>query len=315
MTGARLLVAVSGAIPAVVAMWVIDRLDAKRPEPLHLRRLVVIFSAWCPSCPPCSSSSRSKALTPGGILDPLEMTYQGASFKAFVMAASVEEACKLCVVYWVVWRRPEFDERMDGIVYATRAGLGFALVENMMYLLLQPTLSGELLVWVMRACLSVPGHALWSAMAGASAARRRFDGKGLGLVGGYLLAVAFHGAYDAVVFVQTPLAYEGHTTLAQILKFGPLALTIAGVLVVPRWRRRRCASTTTMPLGLRLRPRCCNTRARGTRRRARAQQHEPPAAPDRVTHRSAGEAGPKNTPIANSQKPRSRCAPAKPGGR
>jgi hypothetical protein len=88
----------------------------------------------------------------------------------------------------VVWRRPEFDERMDGIVYASRGGLGFALVENVLYLLNQHSLQGQIVVWVERALLAVPGHAMWTGMIGAMAARRRFDGSGLGLLGGYLLA-------------------------------------------------------------------------------------------------------------------------------
>ncbi len=230
MTGTQLGVALSGAIPAVVAMWVVDRLDAKRPEPRSTRRLVVLFGML--SVIPAILCELALTSGVGPLLDPLDLTYQGASFKAFIMAAAVEEACKLSVVYWVVWRRPEFDERMDGIVYAGRAGLGFALVENVMYILLQPTLSGQLTTWVMRAFLAVPGHAMWSSMAGASAARAKFDNKGLGLVGGYLLAVAFHGTYDAVVFVQQPLALAGHTTIAKLLQLAPIALTVAAVFVV-----------------------------------------------------------------------------------
>jgi RsiW-degrading membrane proteinase PrsW (M82 family) len=85
---------------------------------------------------------------------------------------------------------------------------------------------------VLRALLAVPGHALWTGMIGAFAARRRFDGKGLGLIGGYLLAVAFHGAYDLSVFVQQPLHFEGRDDLAHILIAVPVGLTIVAFLVV-----------------------------------------------------------------------------------
>src|SRR5262245_59932824 len=186
-------------------MWLVDRLDAKRPEPPRLRRLVS-FGGMISVIPAIIIE-----LTLGGSVGahlPPAITYQGATFQAFVIAALVEEACKLGVVYWLVWRRPEFDERMDGIVYASRAGLGFALVENVMYLLSQQSLQGQIVVWVERALLAVPGHAMWTGMIGALAARRRFDGRGLGLIGGYLLAVAFHGAYDLSVFVQQPLHLE-----------------------------------------------------------------------------------------------------------
>jgi len=161
-----------------------------------------------------------------------QLTYQGASFQAYLVAAAIEEACKILVVYWVVWRRPEFDERMDGIVYAGRAGLGFALVENVMYLLNQTSIEGQLVVWVARALLAVPGHAMWTAMIGAMAARRRFDGRGLGLFGGYLLAVAFHGTYDVSVFVQAPLRLEGHETLRHAVMVAPVLLTVLAFFVV-----------------------------------------------------------------------------------
>ena len=225
----HLQVALSGALPALLLMWLVDRLDARRPEPRGTRRLVVL-AGMLSVIPALVLEVMIPALAAGRI-EP-EMTYQGSSFQAFIVAAGVEEACKILMVYWVVWRRPEFDERMDGIVYASRAGLGFALVENVLYLLRQHTLEGQLIVWVERALLAVPGHAMWTGMIGAMAARRRFDGTGLGLFGGYLLAVAFHGAYDLSVFLQRPLQLEGRDTISHILLVVPVALTVLAFLVL-----------------------------------------------------------------------------------
>jgi len=225
----HLEVALSGVIPALIAMWIVDRLDAKRPEPRSTRRLVVFFGML--SVIPALVLEVALSSLVGTELEP-QLTYQGSSFQAFVVAAGVEEACKILVVYWVVWRRPEFDERMDGIVYASRAGLGFALVENVMYLLRQQSLSGQIVVWVERALLAIPGHAMWTGMIGAQAARRRFDGKGLGLIGGYLLAVAFHGAYDASVFVQAPLHLEGLDDIGHALLGVPVVLTVIAFFVL-----------------------------------------------------------------------------------
>jgi RsiW-degrading membrane proteinase PrsW (M82 family) len=225
----QIQIALSGAVPALVAMWLVDRLDAKRPEPAGLRRLVagLGMAAVIPAIILELLVQRSTASSIGS-----QLTYEGASFNSFVVAAAVEEACKIMVVYWVVWRRPEFDERMDGIVYACRAGLGFALVENVLYLLDEATLTGQLRVWILRALLAVPGHALWTGMIGYCAARRRFDGVGLGLFGGYLLAVSFHGLYDLSLFVQHPMYLEGHEALARPLLAVPVALTVLAFLVV-----------------------------------------------------------------------------------
>jgi len=225
----HLEVALSGVIPALVAMWIIDRLDAKRPEPPRTRRLVVFVGML--SVIPALILEVVISSQVGDRIEP-QITYQGSSFQAFVVAAAVEEACKILVVYWVVWRRPEFDERMDGIVYASRAGLGFALVENVMYLLGEQSLQGQIVVWVERALLAVPGHAMWTGMIGAMAARRRFDGKGVGLLGGYLLAVAFHGAYDVSVFLQRPLHLEGHDAIGHVLLVVPVALTVLAFFVL-----------------------------------------------------------------------------------
>jgi len=197
-------IALSGAIPALVAMWLVDRMDRKRPEPARTRRLVTFVGML--SVIPALILELGVGGTLGESIPP-RMTYQGASFHAFVIAAAIEEACKIGVVYWVVWRRPEFDERMDGIVYASRAGLGFALIENIFYLLQQDTLGGQLQTWILRAVLAVPGHAMWTGMIGAMAARRRFDGKGLGLLGGYLLAVVANFYYLYPVLAGQTLPY------------------------------------------------------------------------------------------------------------
>jgi RsiW-degrading membrane proteinase PrsW (M82 family) len=228
-------VALSGAIPAIAAMWAVDRMDRKRPEPPRLRRLVALCGML--SVIPAIVLELVVARAAVGVVAP-DFTYQGATFKSFVIAAGIEEACKIAVVYWIVWRRPELDERLDGVIYACRAGLGFALVENVLYLASATTRDAQLEMWILRAVLGVPGHALWTGMIGGMAARRRFDGVGLGLLGGYLLAVAFHGLYDVSLFVQVPLALEGHETVAKLLYAVPIALTIAAFLVVRSMARQ-----------------------------------------------------------------------------
>jgi protease PrsW len=221
--------AVSGAVPALVAMWLVDRLDRKRPEPPSLRRLSAAFGMVT-----VIPAVILETLIASGLGDHVgpRMTYQGSSFHAFIVAAAIEEACKISVLYWLVWWQKEFDERMDGIVYASRAGLGFALVENVMYLFGEQTLGGQIETWIMRAVLAVPGHAMWTGMAGAMAARRRFDGKGLGLIGGYLLAVAFHGAYDLTAFLQTPLQLEGYGYLSKAAIPALGAITVVAFFVL-----------------------------------------------------------------------------------
>jgi RsiW-degrading membrane proteinase PrsW (M82 family) len=215
-------------------MWYFDRHDAARPEPRGLRRKVAIFGGLS-VIPVLLLVLATGALA--GNAAPAEGTYEAAFYSAFVQAAAPEELCKIAVVYWVVWRRPEFDERMDGIVYAARAGLGFALVENVFYLLGQVDMTGLIVTWILRALLAVPGHALWTAMMGYYAARRRFDGTGPGLLGGYVLAVFLHGSYDVALFLGAPLRADLREQLALALLVVPIAVIVFSWILVKRMAR------------------------------------------------------------------------------
>ena len=108
-----------GALPALLVMWYFDRLDAKRPEPRWALRRVALAGAI--SFLPCVFLELliDKIGPHGGVA--------GGLYKGFIVAAAVEELAKVLCMRWFVWNRPEFDERMDGITYGTRAGLGFAL--------------------------------------------------------------------------------------------------------------------------------------------------------------------------------------------
>jgi protease PrsW len=212
----NLWLALSGTLPALFLMWYVERHDAKRPEPRAMLRRVAALGGL--STLPCIAVQ----LWLDGGSPPADAS--DALFTSFVTAALTEETAKALVLYFAVWRHPAFDERFDGIVYGTRAGLGFALVENVGYLLGADSVSGFLGIFVMRAVLAVPGHAIWAGFMGHYAAMRRFDGKGPGLLGGLFVAVFLHGAYDAALFLQGHIAPE----LAAPLLLVPLLVVGVG---------------------------------------------------------------------------------------
>lgn len=221
----NLQMALFGAVPALVAMIYVDRLDAKRPEPRSTLRRVALAGGL--------------SVIPVIVIELIlqwagpDTGYPGALYRAFVVAAATEEAAKVACVWLFVWRRPEFDERMDGIVYGARAGLGFALVENVGYLLgSDGGLAGYFAMFVGRAVLAVPGHAIWAGIMGYFAAIRRFDGRGPGLIGGFLIAFAMHGVYDAALFCAPLVSESGMTELSLALMAIPVLIIVCGALVV-----------------------------------------------------------------------------------
>jgi RsiW-degrading membrane proteinase PrsW (M82 family) len=115
-------------------------------------------------------------------------------FRAFVVAALVEETVKLKVVQSAVFSRAEFDEYSDGVIYTIAASLGFAFFENIFYSFGPPA------VLLIRGVTSVPLHASASGIMGyyigvAKFADPRAARKGL------FYAVLIHGFYDFFLFV------------------------------------------------------------------------------------------------------------------
>jgi protease PrsW len=228
------LVALSGCLPAIAAMLYFDWLDRKRPEPWALRYLVT-FVGMLSVIPVLIIAVVVESSLGDSV--PAAGTYEHAAFLSFGLAAGVEEACKITAVFIVVWHSRRFDERMDGLVYGARAGLGFALVENCLYIY-NAVIDGQwVTVWILRALLAVPGHAIWSGMMGYFAARRRFDHAGPGLLGGYLIAVLLHGCYDMALFVQPALADDGLEAVGGALLLVPVIITIIGWRMVRRMAR------------------------------------------------------------------------------
>ncbi len=122
---------------------------------------------------------------------------------SFIIIAPVEELVKYFTVRRWIYRSIEFNEVMDGIVYTVAASLGFATVENILYVL-----QHGIAVGIARAFLAVPGHAFFGAIMGYYIGKAKFkiEHESRYLWTGVLLAIFFHGLYDFLALTQTALA-------------------------------------------------------------------------------------------------------------
>jgi len=117
-----------------------------------------------------------------------------------LVVALVEESSKYLAVRISVYRSREFNEPMDGLVYGAIAGLGFAAPENLLYVLSRGAGLG-----IIRAVLSVPGHALWGSIIGYYLARQKFTGARRSGLAGLSVAVILHAAFDYGLVGMDPL--------------------------------------------------------------------------------------------------------------
>ncbi len=123
---------------------------------------------------------------------------------AFLTAAIPEEISKFVILYLLIWRSKDFNERMDGIVYAVCVSMGFATVENIMYVYEDPSCA------LGRALFAVPGHFLDAVLMGFFFSMAKFSVKNRPLNWSMTLIapILAHGIYDAILMVSDVVSDE-----------------------------------------------------------------------------------------------------------
>jgi RsiW-degrading membrane proteinase PrsW (M82 family) len=195
--------------PALLLLWLIIAADS-RPEPPRVVWVCVALGAV--SVLPVAAAELWLLHHLTFSINPLLRAGQNALW----IAAVPEETIKVGIIAAVALRSREFDEPMDGVVYGTAVGLGFAAVENFLYVMGNANL---LLVAGLRGIMSVPFHGAVGAIAGAYIAGARFGGA-LGahkhggwwrtrrLVLAWLIPVVLHGLFDWCVFSMGALSKQ-----------------------------------------------------------------------------------------------------------
>lgn len=119
-------------------------------------------------------------------------------FEAFLGVALIEEFSKYIIVRQFAQKRAEFNEPFDGIVYAVMVSMGFATLENVLYVFSYGYQTG-----IIRAFTAVPAHATFAILMGYFMGKAKFsENRTLLNLTGLLIATLFHGAYDFFLFLH-----------------------------------------------------------------------------------------------------------------
>jgi RsiW-degrading membrane proteinase PrsW (M82 family) len=202
-------------LPAAVVMYFVWKMDKREKEPVKL--LMQFFGLGALS----TISAIILELLFGNLLnsalgswipeqesildDPMEKMEFWHKFiyqfiNNFFCIALVEEAGKYVMLHVRAWKCPEFDYSYDAIVYAVATSLGFATVENILYVF---NSERGVSVAVMRAILSVPGHAIFAVFMGSHYGKAKLNkyigdnkAKRRELLLAIVIPTALHGTYD-----------------------------------------------------------------------------------------------------------------------
>ena len=129
-------------------------------------------------------------------------------YSAFWEAGIPEELCKWTLFMIVIWRNRNFNEFFDGIVYATFIGLGFACLENIMYVFGEETFFGAIGVSLLRAGLSVPAHFLFGVLMGYYLAMAKYnpENRKRYLIYSLVIPMLAHGVFDYILMLTSSLS-------------------------------------------------------------------------------------------------------------
>lgn len=178
-------------LPVLGWLFWVYRRDRYEPEPI--RQVLKVYIAGALITIPAGLWNAAGGALLGTGLD--ASTLHDAALMSFLVIGPGEELLKLGVVYLLIYRRPDFNEPIDGLVYTGAAALGFASLENLLY-------ASEMgaAVIPLRLVTAVPGHFLMAAIygyaLGVTVTRGHRVPAHRRIVRAWLSAALAHGAYD-----------------------------------------------------------------------------------------------------------------------
>lgn len=197
-TGVLVLLAI---IPTVIILGFIYYKDKVEKEPIGLLFGLFFLGVVSTFAAAYSEHFLMKALSSSMQEDTVAFNF----ITYFFIVALSEEGVKFLILRTVTWKNKNFNYTFDAIVYAVVISLGFATLENILYV----TDNGTLEVALLRAVLSVPGHAIDAVFMGLFFGRAKYcqccgnnSGKTKNMLLSFFVPLLTHGFYDFCISLQ-----------------------------------------------------------------------------------------------------------------
>ena len=197
-----------GILPALLWLWFWLREDRKHPEPYSL--IALAFLAGVIAVPIVLPLERFVADTflSSKNIEIVAANNVAAALLGIFLWAVIEEVFKFLATYMAVLRRKEFDEPVDAVIYMITVALGFAALENSLFLL-NPLSSGDIIAGLITGNLRFVGatllHVTSSAVIGifiAFAFYKTRRQQRLYTLFGVILSIALHAVFNFSIIVS-----------------------------------------------------------------------------------------------------------------
>lgn len=177
--------------PGLFWLWYFNRYDVLDKEPISKLALCMLFGAIA-VIPALSWEAPFRELLQTTNSLPIQL---GLSF---LVVGLGEEFFKLAAVFLAAAQSEEFNESMDGIIYAIAASIGFSVVENILYIS-----AFGMLIAPLRGTIATLAHIAFSGLAGYFLGQAKFSDRPMPkLVTGLVIASLAHGFYDFLLITR-----------------------------------------------------------------------------------------------------------------
>jgi RsiW-degrading membrane proteinase PrsW (M82 family) len=195
---------VLSVVPALLLAAYFWRADVTSGEPLDLLVVTFVLAVLFAGFAGVLNSV-------GGGLQALDFGVTGIGIGSilffYLVVGPIEEAVKLLAVRLHAFRSSRFDSVVDGAVYGAVAGLGFATIENALYITRFMAEDGGVFSIAFVRALAGPGHVVYSGIAGYYLGLAKFNRENAGpiVVKGLLIAAFVHATYNVTVGIVPPI--------------------------------------------------------------------------------------------------------------
>lgn len=125
-------------------------------------------------------------------------------YVAFILAGLTEEGLKALVIIPSLLKEKEFNEKLDGIIYSIFLSLGFATIENLIYILFEDR-AFVFEVGLSRAIISIPGHIMFAITMGYYISKYKFTDDKIKKREYFFMSVIvpilLHGVFDFILII------------------------------------------------------------------------------------------------------------------
>lgn len=125
-------------------------------------------------------------------------------YTAFFVAAFTEEGLKSIILIPILIKDKDFNEKLDGIIYSIFLSLGFATIENIIYLM-RERLEITFELGVTRGLISIPSHIMFAITMGYYISKYKFakedSKKKKYLIYAIIIPIVLHGVFDFILMI------------------------------------------------------------------------------------------------------------------